>query len=215
MLALQLCHSELDTSMDKRSQRSERTKQNIILAAMDCYRRYGVQGASLDLIAKQANSTKPTIYSHFGSKEKLYKCVVTTIIKQEQLEYTFPNFDPNQPVREQLIGIFTKQLDRVMECDQRRLLVALTIEALHQGKSQFSMVKSIKTCSIETWFIQAIEHGALAEQNTSELAHNLWALINGRCFFPVFLGMAPDDPAERHHNLHSAIDFFLTGQNIK
>lgn len=212
MVGLQFSPSCTDKGMDKRSQRSERTKQSIILAAIECYKDCGVQGASLDLIAKKANSTKPTVYSHFGSKENLYQAVVEYIMEEEKLNRSLPAFDPKRSVREQLIDIFTEQLDQVMQCEKRRLLVAITIEAMCQGKCHLNDVESIKACPMENWLNAAIEHGALAKQNTAELAVNLWALVKGRTFFPVFLGMAPNDPVERQRSLESAIDFFLSCQ---
>ena len=213
MVGLPLSPSCMDKGMDKRSQRSEKTKHNIIVAAMECYKEFGVQGASLDRIAKKAHSTKPTVYSHFGSKENLYHAVVEHIIEEEKLNRALPAFDPQRSVRDQLIEIFTEQLDKVMQCDKRKLLVAITIEAMCQGKCLLNSVESIKTCPMEDWLNAAIEHRALAKQNTAELAVNLWALVKGRTFFPVFLGMAPNDPLERQQNLESAIDFFLRSQN--
>ncbi|KHT50553.1 TetR/AcrR family transcriptional regulator [Vibrio sinaloensis] len=201
--------------MDKRSQRSERTKLSIILAAIECYKELGVQGASLEVIAKQAGTTKPTVYSHFGSKENLYLAVVEHIMEEEKLNHALPPFDPNQSLRQQLIDIFSTQLERVMKCERRRLLVAITIEAMCQGQCHLNNVESIKTCPMEAWLDSAIHHGALPPQNSAELATNLWALIKGRTFFPVFLGMAPNDLSERQRNLESAIDFFLSCQKTK
>lgn len=215
MVVSLLSPSCTDKGMDKRNQRSERTKLNIILAAIECYKELGVQSASLELIAKKANSTKPTVYSHFGSKENLYQAVVEYIMDEEKLNQTLPDFDPSRSVKTQLIEIFSQQLDHVMQCEKRRLLVAITIEAMCQGKCHLNNVESIKACPMEVWLEQAIHHGALPKQNTAELAVNLWALVKGRTFFPVFLGMAENDPDERLANLESAIDFFLGCQNIK
>ena len=215
MVALHFSPSCTDNGMDKRSQRSERTKLNIILATIECYKEMGVQGASLDLIAKKASTTKPTVYSHFGSKEKLYQAVVEYIMKEEKLSHALPPFDPEVSVRQQLIAIFTQQLDQVMQCEKRRLLVAITIEAMCHGKCHLDQVESIKACPMEAWLDSAISHGALPKQQTAELAVNLWALVKGRTFFPVFLGMAPNDPVERRKSLESAIDFFLDCQGKK
>ncbi|ANW26588.1 TetR family transcriptional regulator [Vibrio coralliilyticus] len=201
--------------MDKRSQRSERTKQSIILAAIECYKELGVQGASLDLIAKKACSTKPTVYSHFGSKENLYQAVVEYVMEQDRLSHALPDFDPAKPLRDQLIAIFTQQLDQVMQCDTRQLLVAITIEAMCHNQCHLNHVESIKSCPLEIWLEAAMKHGAIPQQNAAELATNLWALVQGRTFFPVFLGMAPNDIKERQQNLESAIDFFLSCQGIK
>lgn len=42
-------------------------------AACRVFAEFGVLGASMSALARAANSTKPTLYAHFGSKDQLYE----------------------------------------------------------------------------------------------------------------------------------------------
>ena len=59
-----------------RSQVGEKTRQDIISVAMQEFAEKGLRGARVDDIAARTRTTKPMIYYHFGSKEKLYATVM-------------------------------------------------------------------------------------------------------------------------------------------
>nr|WP_255714175.1 TetR/AcrR family transcriptional regulator [Pelagibacterium xiamenense] len=52
---------------------AERTKTDILLAAIHEFSEYGDTGARIDRIAHRANANKALIYSYFGNKEGLYE----------------------------------------------------------------------------------------------------------------------------------------------
>ena len=60
----------------QRSQASEETRRDIIAAAIHEFAENGLTGARVDAIAARTKTTKPMIYYHFGSKEKLYAAVM-------------------------------------------------------------------------------------------------------------------------------------------
>ena len=60
----------------QRSQVGEETRRDIIDAAMKEFAEKGLAGARVDDIAARTRTTKPMIYYHFGSKEKLYAAVM-------------------------------------------------------------------------------------------------------------------------------------------
>lgn len=53
-----------------------RTRREILAAAMKEFAAKGFSGARVDAIAANTSTTKPMIYYHFGSKEKLYAAVM-------------------------------------------------------------------------------------------------------------------------------------------
>ena len=60
----------------QRSSVGEQTRRDIIVAAMKEFAEKGLAGARVDDIAARTRTTKPMIYYHFGSKEKLYAAVI-------------------------------------------------------------------------------------------------------------------------------------------
>jgi len=57
--------------MDKRRARSERTREKLLEAAMDCYRQNGVSGTAMEDVAQQAGVGRATLYRHFANQEAL------------------------------------------------------------------------------------------------------------------------------------------------
>jgi AcrR family transcriptional regulator len=54
----------------------EETRRDIMAVAMNEFAEHGLSGARVDDIAAKTRTTKPMIYYHFGSKEKLYAAVM-------------------------------------------------------------------------------------------------------------------------------------------
>ncbi|WP_319567336.1 TetR/AcrR family transcriptional regulator [Cohaesibacter marisflavi] len=72
---------EEDASKDERRpaprrREAEITRRDILDAAMEEFAAKGLSGARVDAIAARTRTTKPMIYYHFGSKEKLYAAVM-------------------------------------------------------------------------------------------------------------------------------------------
>ncbi len=65
-------NSEARTRTRGSSAVGERTRRQILDAAMTEFAARGYSGARVDAIAANTSTTKPMIYYHFGSKEKLY-----------------------------------------------------------------------------------------------------------------------------------------------
>jgi AcrR family transcriptional regulator len=51
------------------------TDDELLDAALAVFADRGYRQATMDVIAEQANSTKPTLYAHFGGKDSLYQAV--------------------------------------------------------------------------------------------------------------------------------------------
>jgi AcrR family transcriptional regulator len=67
-------HSRLESR--SKSRVGEATKHEILMAALKEFAEKGLKGARVDDIAAKTRTTKPMIYYHFGSKEKLYAAVM-------------------------------------------------------------------------------------------------------------------------------------------
>ena len=64
------------SSVRRRSLVGEETRRDIVAAGMKEFSEKGLMGARVDDIAARTRTTKPMIYYHFGSKEKLYAAVM-------------------------------------------------------------------------------------------------------------------------------------------
>ncbi|OAA19620.1 transcriptional regulator [Frankia sp. EI5c] len=57
-------------------------RRAIVAAALRVFARHGYAEATIDMIATEAGVAKPTIYNHLGSKENLFRHVMTTTAAQ-------------------------------------------------------------------------------------------------------------------------------------
>ena len=68
--------------MSTRAEQREDTRNRIVEAALDCFSKFGFQGASTREIARQAGTNQGLITYHFSSKEDLWRAAVDHIFGQ-------------------------------------------------------------------------------------------------------------------------------------
>jgi TetR/AcrR family transcriptional regulator len=86
---------------DMRSQRSERTQQQILAAAELEFADKGLAGARVDAIAEESGVNKQMIYYYYGSKEDLYLAVLErayAAMRQGERELNLTNINPLEAV---------------------------------------------------------------------------------------------------------------------
>ena len=65
------------TPISRREQNRLEKQNRILSAALKVFAQVGFSGATMDMIAAEAGLTKPTLYHHFASKEKLFKAMMS------------------------------------------------------------------------------------------------------------------------------------------
>jgi len=68
-------------------------RRQILTAAENIFLAQGFEKTSMDLVAEQAEVSKPTVYSHFSSKEELFAAVVTSKCPSEAIPEEFFSID--------------------------------------------------------------------------------------------------------------------------
>lgn len=63
--------------------KSEAKAEAILKGAMQEFLKHGYAAASMDKIAKAAQVSKATVYSHFGDKESLFNAVIQDLVKDK------------------------------------------------------------------------------------------------------------------------------------
>ena len=69
---------------DQRRVRSERTRENILDAALHCYQEQGINDTAMEDVARQAGVGRATLYRHFSNQEALLMEVMTRNVEQLQ-----------------------------------------------------------------------------------------------------------------------------------
>ncbi|WP_316528009.1 TetR/AcrR family transcriptional regulator [Kitasatospora brasiliensis] len=87
--------------------RSEQTRNRIYQAALAEFARYGVAGARVDRIAREAQANKQAIYLYFGDKETLFSTVLERVLGELAAAVPPPTADGTVDVAEYLDRLFT------------------------------------------------------------------------------------------------------------
>lgn len=104
------------------------SKHAAIMSAAAClFMSIGYERTSMDAIASRAGVSKQTVYSHFSSKEELFRqCIID---KMRTYELEVAQTDANQPLRATLINIGHRYLNLLFDeqvVAVHRLLIAET-----------------------------------------------------------------------------------------
>ncbi len=73
------------------------TKQVILAAALDLFSVQGFEATSMSQIAEAVGIRKPSLYSHFESKQKILDVLTQTVMEQYEKHLIFAQADWNSP----------------------------------------------------------------------------------------------------------------------
>lgn len=114
-----------------RAQQADQTRARILQAAVKVFTRDGYSGGRVDSISKAADSNDRMLYYYFGSKERLFTCVLEHIYEQFNQAESKLKLDlaaPAQALRELVAFIWNYYVKHP------EFVAILSIENLHQGK---------------------------------------------------------------------------------
>lgn len=109
----------------------KRTRDNILAAATAIFAEKGFSGANVNEIVAQAQTTKPMIYYHFGSKEGLFAAVLESVyagMRAVETSLTFDGVPPAAAMRRLIEVTFDLHADHP---DWIRLI---SIANIHQAQ---------------------------------------------------------------------------------
>jgi TetR/AcrR family acrAB operon transcriptional repressor len=112
-----------------RPARQENGRRDLMDIAIDCFARFGYQGASIDRIAKAAGLTKGAIYYHFKDKEELLFEAVKNRVSQFERRVTTDLGTITDAVAA-LRRVTDVCLEHATMSNHRRLIITLMVEAL-------------------------------------------------------------------------------------
>jgi TetR/AcrR family transcriptional repressor of mexJK operon len=103
--------------MKKSRNKSEGKRQQILNAATKLFTEQGYSATSMEALAKQADVSKQTVYSHFGSKDELF----AASIEQKCDSYEMINFSLDE---------FSDPKSMLMQLAKRFIIMLTSKEAL-------------------------------------------------------------------------------------
>ena len=113
----------------RRAERPEPSRQHLLAAAIDCFARFGYQGASIDRIARHAGVTKGALYYHFRDKEELLSEAVSGRIGEFE-QFVLAEVGPADDTLASLKRVIDACFFHATVSNHRRFIITLMVEAL-------------------------------------------------------------------------------------
>ena len=179
----------------------------------------GFEGASVDLIAKEAGVSKATLYSYFPDKGLLFMEVATCEC-QRQAEAAVTEIDPNQPVRdvlrktaERMQSFMLSDLGRGMF----RICVAESGRFPELGQEFYKYGPRFVRDSIVPFLQNAQARGELGEIEDPELAaYQFMELCKAELWVKCLMGLECEfTPERRKKVIDGAIEMFMARYGTK
>lgn len=113
-----------DGSQVPTSARGEARKARILKSATRLFLKTGYGDTSVDAIVEQSGGSKATLYSYFPNKADLFRAVIDSVVAIRKE----PELDPDEDIREELIGFAIARMRVVFSRQHRDMLRLIVAE---------------------------------------------------------------------------------------
>ncbi len=183
--------------------------RQIIDAAVVEFQEKGFTGASMDRVSARADVSKRTVYKYFSSKENLFSEIVE-IFSQYFAEMAEIQYDPERPIRDQLIDLGWAEGEILMSPEimsMARMLISETLR--NPALAHEAQGKIDKTKAFNTLMRGAAATGQLSLSDPDAAASEFLSLIKGKAFWPVMLGADLVSRDEMEGIIEKSVDMIM------
>ncbi|WP_271407601.1 TetR family transcriptional regulator [Pseudomonas sp. Q1-7] len=179
-----LSESPAEAPRQGRKNNPEKTRENILQAAIVEFVQQGLSGARVDAIAERMHTSKRMIYYYFGSKEQLYVEVLEKLygdIRSTEGKLHLAELEPREAIR-RLVEFTFDHHDRNVD-----FVRIVSIENIHHGEyvRQSKAIRSMSTTILDALgdILRRGEAEGLFRPRLDPL--DLHLLISSFCFYRV------------------------------
>jgi len=195
---------------------SERKRAAIVEAASAEFLREGYSASSMDEIARRAGVSKPTIYNHFGNKERLFLAVIGGALTK-----VYAGVDPRKVkltraphLRAALIDFMSAWTRRVLREDfaaLRRLVIAEVGRFPQLGRFWYRITHDMMDSNLVEAFAELHERGVLDVPDPKRAMRQLIGLtLSGPQLLQTFMPDFEIVDAEIEATIADGVDVFLS-----
>ena len=187
-------------------------KRSVILkAATEVFLDVGFGAASMDVITKKAGVSKPTVYNHFGNKEKLFGA----IIREQCHDLLFSLEDSEVPSNELELTL-RKTAEHFLGLVMSEPILALYRVVIAEA-SRFPELAHVfyengpeqTTENFAHYLCEQSEEGKLDISDYMRAAEQFFSLLSGHVHIRALLGIEPHNEAEMENHINDTVDIFL------
>ncbi|MFT5814520.1 MAG: TetR/AcrR family transcriptional repressor of mexJK operon [Psychroserpens sp.] len=202
--------------VNKRS-KNEVKRQQILDASVSLFTEQGYAATSMDLIAKNADVSKQTVYSHFGSKDELFSASVE--YKCESLhiaDLSLHDLSDPQTVLFKLAQNFTEFLTSKEACAVHKICV-FESTTYPQVSNMFYKAGPLRiTNEVSLLMTQLHQQKILTIENPRYAALQFLNMIKGELWMQIEFNIKERiSPEEVEEYLRNSVAFFIRGYAIQ
>ena len=194
-----------------RTQKANLTKQRILDVATELFLTNGYSQTSLVKIAEEAKTTKPTVYSHFKSKEGLFEAVINEHSERGGLmskDLLIPTSNPKDDLvrfGDVLMSFGFSEKQALWP----RLAVAESIAHPEVGEAFYKAGPARVIQQLTEYLTSQAKSGLLDVENPHQAAEQLLGLMLGIDLLRMQIGKKPPRKSAIKAKCRAAVDMFL------
>lgn len=187
-------------------------REDIVVAATKLFMEKGYELTSMEAVAREANVSKLTIYSHFADKEQLFRAIIQYRCDKIGMPQSFPE-EAAMPAEEAFLKIAQRALSIIYRPDSLRLMRIIQAEALHHPEIVSAYYEAGPRC-VKAAFTGLLEtfnrQGKLAIPDPVRASEQFFSLLKGEPLQRILLMVAPVPDAEQiEAHIQATVKFFL------
>jgi TetR/AcrR family transcriptional repressor of mexJK operon len=200
--------SVVGENIDLRIAKSMKTRGSVVAAATELFLSEGYSNTSLDRVASAAGVTKPTVYSHFKSKEGLLEAVIQNFSSrplQEISGFLQPSDDP----RIDLTNFGDYFMARIFEKDAmrfRRLAIAESKTHPNVGAAFYAAGPGMLLTHLAKYFDQQTKAGRLDVSKPKDCAEQFVGMLIGLDLLRTQIGQTLPSPTKRRRRCRETVE---------
>ena len=189
----------------------------ILTAARSLFLQQGYELTSVEAVAKLAEVSKLTIYSHFDNKADLFRDVIREGCERQVAPDNFLNY-AGQPPEQALLQLGGSLLNLIFNPESLRLLRIIQAEAVHHPQivevfyqAGPQRVKSAFAELLWAW----VQQGRLAVPDIPRACEQFFSLLKGEVHIKALLYQdAGLNDVEMAEHVQACVSLFLAGYGV-
>lgn len=202
--------------MVKKRSKNEAKRQQILDAAINLFTEQGFAATSMELIAKNADVSKQTVYSHFGNKDDLFSASIEHICESLHiLDLSMHDLSDPQTILLQLAQRFTEIITSRQACAVHKIC-AFESNAYPQVSDIFYQAGPLRVTNEVTLLMEKLHQQKILHiENPKHAALQFLNMVKGELWMQIeFNTKERISPEEVDEYLHDSVAFFIRGYTI-
>jgi TetR/AcrR family transcriptional repressor of mexJK operon len=187
-------------------------REEIVNAATYLFMEKGYALTSMEAVAKQANVSKLTIYSHFDDKSELFRAIIQNRCNRLGMPQTFLD-QASLPPQEVLLQIAQQAVSIIFRADSIRLMRVVQAEAIRHPEI-VQIYYEVGPRRIKKAFAELLgefdRQGKLSIAEPERATEQFFSLLKGERLNRVLMGLPPEgNESQLAAHAQATVDCFL------